>query len=182
MVKNSCCPSPLPNRSENDLQRKLHLSGEIIRYDLSQPTVHLLARLVELGIRVNLIELRMVKRVERFDAKFYSAFFPEWKILEYADIEVLNSRAADDTGGGIARICPRRRLDHTGIEKSIEASVAFRQVNGTGDNAAAVISTPEKVHGVCELAIQAGGTLLSNVEIPDSCQLSNTQWAGRAFH
>lgn len=113
------------NGSEDNLERELHLSREIIRYDLPQPAVHLLTRLVELGITVNLIELRMVKRVKRFHAKFYSAFFPEWKILEYADVEVLNSRPTDNAWGGIAGIRRRRRLDHAGIEKTIEGPVAF---------------------------------------------------------
>jgi hypothetical protein len=43
--------------------------------------------------------LRMVKRVKRFHAELYITFFPEWKILEYTDVKVLNSRATDDTGG-----------------------------------------------------------------------------------
>jgi len=59
----------------------------------------------------------MVKRVEGFQAKLYSAFFPEWKILECADVEVLNSRSANNARGGIARIRRRRRLDHAGVEK-----------------------------------------------------------------
>jgi hypothetical protein len=41
------------NGSEDDLQRKLYLSRQIIRYDLPQQPVHLLAGLVELVVIAN---------------------------------------------------------------------------------------------------------------------------------
>jgi hypothetical protein len=134
---------PAFHGSEVELQHKLDLSRQIIRYDLSQLAIHLGARLVELGIGVHCVELRMVEGIKRFQPELYVSLFPERKILEYTDGKVLNSRATNNTGGGITRICLRGRLDHTGVEKTIEGPVASGQVHRTGENAAAIIPTPE---------------------------------------
>jgi len=99
----------------------------------------------------------MVEGIERFQPELNISLFPEWKILEYTDGPVLNSGATDNTWGGVTRICLRGRLDHTGVEKTIEGSVASGQVHRTGENAAAIIPAPEKVDRVSELAIQALG-------------------------
>src|SRR5947209_3607910 len=100
---------------EDHLKRKLYLPREIVSYDLSEMRIHLLTCLIELSIRIDFIELRMVESIERFNAELHVAFFGNGEILEQTGVEVLDSRATYNTRCGIARIRCSRRLDRAGV-------------------------------------------------------------------